>query len=126
MTLLEEIQAGGFDLQNRDDGAIAAALSVGRTKVASHIGGVGTVMNALGPEGGAALLDNLEAMAATVPAVKWAFVMINAGTLDFGLDSTRGMIAQLVPSPAKEALLAIAEVPDHVSAQQVAQALEGL
>lgn len=126
MTLLQEIQAGEFDLSNRDDGAIAAALSVGRKKVVKTLGGIGMVMETLGPANGAALLDSLEAMAATNSAVKWAFVLINRGELDFGSPATRAMIEQLVPPDAAAALKAIAEQPDTISAQQVAQALEGL
>ena len=126
MTLRDEILAGGFDLQNRDDGAIATALSAGRTKIATRLGGIGVVLETLGPVDGAALLDSLESMATTVPAVRWAFVLINRGELDFGSPATRAMIDQLVPSPAKEALLSLAEVPDSITPQQVAQALEGL
>ena len=61
MTILEEIQAGPFDLANRNDGEIAAALSIGRSKVITTLGGIGAVMEALGPIDGAALLDGLEA-----------------------------------------------------------------
>jgi hypothetical protein len=127
MTLLEEIQAlcTPEELASPNCHTIAAALNVGRVKSVSKVGGVGTIMDTLGAENGAALLDNLEVMAATVPAVKWAFVMINAGTLDFGLDSTRAMITALVPSPAKEALLAMSEVPDPVTWEQVQTALVG-
>lgn len=126
MTLLEEIQSGGFDLGSRDDGAIAAALSVGRTKIVPRLGGIGVVMETLGPVDGAALLDSLEAMVATNSAVKWAFVLINRGELDFGSSATRAMIDQLLPAPAAAALKSVAEVPDVITAQQVAQALEGL
>ena len=126
MTLRDEILAGGFDLQNRDDGAIATALSAGRTKIATRLGGIGVVLETLGPVDGAALLDSLESTATTVPAVRWAFVLINRGELDFGSPATRAMIDQLVSSSAKEALLSLAEVPDIITPQQVAQALEGL
>ena len=43
MSLRDEILAGGFDLANRDDGAIAAALSQGRTKVVSREVGDGAI-----------------------------------------------------------------------------------
>ena len=125
MTLLEEIQAKCSPelIASKEHGAIAEAVSAGRTKVVEHLGGIGTVLAHLGPTEGAALLDGLESMAATNSAVKWAFVMINAGTLDFGSPATRAMITQLVPSPAKEALLAVAEVPAPVSAFDVMCAL---
>lgn len=125
MTLLEEIMAGGFDLVHRDDGAIAQALSVGRTKVITKLGGVGLIMEALGPQIGAALLDQLETQAQTNSAVKWAFVLINRGELDFGSPATRTMIDQLVPEPSRSVLKNVAVVPDVVTPQQVAFALEG-
>jgi hypothetical protein len=125
MTLLEEIQSKCSPalLASRDHQAIADAVNVGRTKIASRIGGVGTIMDTLGADGGATLLDNLEAMSSASSAVKWGMRLILAGNLDFGLDSTRSMITALVPSPAKEALLAVAEVPDAVSEFDVRCAL---
>ena len=126
MTLLEEIQAGGFDLVNRDDGAIAAALSAGRTKIVPTLGGIGLVMEALGPIDGAALLDGLELQASSIPALKWAFTLINRGELDFGSPATRAMITMLIDEPVRTALLNVAQVADTITAQQVGQALEGL
>ena len=126
MTLLEEIQSGGFDLANRDDGAIAAALSAGRTKIVPTLGGIGLVMEALGPIDGAALLDGLELQASSIPALKWAFTLINRGELDFGSPATRAMITMLIDEPARTVLLNVAQVADTITAQQVGQALEGL
>ena len=114
--LYDDIQAIDPALvASRDYTAIASALNVGRVKVEPKLGGIGLVLETLGPVDGAALLDALEAQAATVPALKWAFTLINRGELDFGSNATRAMIASLIPSPAKEALLAVAEVPDPVS-----------
>ncbi len=95
--------------------AIADAFNVGRTKVVTKLGGIGTVLETLGPVDGAALLDQLEAMAATNSAVKWAFVLINRGELDFGSPATRAMIDQLLPADAGAALKAVAQVPDPVT-----------
>lgn len=127
MTLLEEIQSKCPPelIASRDYDSIAAAVNVGRTKVVTRLGGIGAVMEALGPVDGAALLDSLEGMVATVPAVKWAFILVNRGELDFGSPATRVMIDQLVPSPAKELLLTLAEVPDPVSAYRIATAMTG-
>ncbi len=120
MITLTDIQALPTELRaTQDEVAIAAALSVGRVKIAEYLGGIGTVMETLGPVDGAALLDSLESMAATNSAVKWAFVLINRGELDFGSTATRAMIDQLVPSPAKEVLLAVAEVPEPVDVMTV-------
>lgn len=127
MTLLEEIQSKCSPalIASRDYDAIAAAVNAGRTKVVPRLGGIGAVMETLGPVDGSALLDSLEGMIASVPAVKWAFILVNRGELDFGSPATRVMIDQLVPSPAKELLLAVAEVPDPVSAYRIATAMTG-
>lgn len=120
MSLLAEIQAkcDATTLASHDYASIAAAVNVGRTKVQTKLGGIGLVLETLGPIDGAALLDNLEAQSVSIPALKWAWVLINRGELDFGSAATRGMISQLVPSPAKDALLAVAEVPDPVTADE--------
>ena len=125
MTLLAEIQAkcGAELIASRDHDAIAAVVNVGRTKVVPTLGGIGTVLETLGPASGATLLDNLEAMSATNSAVKWAFVLINRGELDFGSLATRQMIDLLIPGTAGEALKAVAEIVDPVTAQQVSDAL---
>lgn len=128
-TLLEQIKALDPALAtSRDDAAIAAALSVGRVKVQQKLGGIGLVLETLGPENGATLLDNLQAMTATVPALKWAWYLIERGELDFGSPATRGMIDMLVsggamPAPIGAALKAVAEVPDPVSVHDVQVAL---
>ena len=125
MTLLEELQAkcSAQLLASRDHDAIAATVNVGRTKVQTTLGGIGTVLETLGPIDGAALLDSLEAMAATNSAVKWAFVLINRGELDFGSAATRAMIDMLVPGAAGDALKAVAEKPDPLSASRIANIL---
>jgi len=127
MTLLEEITAKCPELiAARDHQAIADAVNVGRTKITQRLGGIGVVMETLGPIDGAALLDNLESMSSTNSAVKWAFVLINRGELDFGSSATRAMIDLLVPGAIGDALKAVAEVPDTVTAQQVSDALGGI
>ncbi len=124
--MLAEIQAKCSPelLASRDYAAIANAVNVGRVKVIEHLGGIGTVLERLGPVDGAALLDQLEAMAATNSAVKWAFVLINRGELDFGSPATRAMIDQLLPPDAGAVLKAVAEVSDPVSAGDVEIAMK--
>lgn len=129
MTLLEQIQSLDPALvSSRDDAAIAAALSVGRVKVQPKIGGIGLVLETLGPDNGAELLDSLQVMSATIPALKWAWYLIERGELDFGSPATRGMIDVLVDNGAINesvgaALKAVAEVPDPVSVYDVQVAL---
>ena len=127
MTLLEEIQSkcSAELIASNDHQAIADAVNMGRTKIVQKLGGIGLVMETLGPTDGAALLDQLDALSATNSAVKWAFVLINRGELDFGSPATRAMIDVLVTSPAKEALLAVAVVDAHVTAARVANVLNG-
>lgn len=95
--------------------ALAFMLSQGRTRVVQRLGGVGLVMEALGPDVGAQVLDGLDALKATNSAVKWAWVLINRGELDFGSSATRAMITALLDEPVRSALLAIAEEPVQVS-----------
>lgn len=51
----------------------------------------------LGPSGGAAFLDKLEALAANVPAIKWAlkFLQTEAG-IDIGEPATQLMLTSLI------------------------------
>lgn len=127
MTLLAEIQTkcSAELIASRDHQAIADAVNVGRVKIAPRLGGIGLVLETLGPTDGAALLDALQAQTATIPALKWAWYLIERGELDFGSPATRAMIEALVPTPAKEALLAVAVQPDPVTGARVANALDG-
>ena len=121
MTLLQEIivKCSPEILATHDTQAITDAFNVGHTKVATKLGGIGLVLEALGPVDGAALLDGLQAMTTTVRALKWAWYLIERGELDFGSPATRGMIDTLVTQgaiaePLGSALKATAEVPDPI------------
>ena len=121
MTLLQEIivKCSPEILATHDTQAITDAFNVGHTKVATKLGGIGLVLETLGPDNGAALLDGLQAMTTTVPALKWAWYLIERGELDFGSPATRGMIDTLVAQgaiaePLGTALKAAAEVPDPI------------
>ena len=123
--LYDDIQALDPALvASRDYQAIADALNAGRVKITSKLGGIGLVLETLGPTDGAALLDALEAQAATVPALKWAWVLVNRGELDFGSPATRAMIDALIPEPARTLLKAVAEEPDPVTAAAVEVAVK--
>ena len=108
----EEVAAGDYHF-------IAAKLNVGRVRTIKKEGGIGFIMSTLGPVAGAAVLDALEAASGVNSAVKWALVMIKAGTLDFGDNGTRMMIDSLAGTvltvEQATALKAAAEVPDTVS-----------
>lgn len=119
-------------LPARRDDLITQVLNEGRhpsrIKVQKTLGGIGTVLEVLGPEAGAAVLDGLEALKAANPAVKWAWFLIERGELDFGSPATRGMIDQLVeagalPAAAGSALKAVAEHYSPLTVNEVSDAL---
>lgn len=91
--------------------------------------GIGTVLDALGPTDGAAVLDALYTLAASARPIHYALMLLERGELDVGLASTRAQIAALVGGPITAdqaaALLALAESPEPVSAAQVSVALRG-
>lgn len=133
MTLLEEIQAKCSPelVKSGQHGEIAELISRGRTRVDTRLGGIGVVMETLGPESGPALLDALEQLKVTNSAVKWGWYLIERGELDFGSPVTRGMIdmleaEQVISAEAAAALRNIAVVPDPVSVQAVVAAMEGM
>ena len=125
---LAEIQTkcgtANHPLTPRNDPAVADIVNANRTTVVTRLGGIGAVMEALGPTAGAALLDSLTVLSASNSAVKWAMVLLNNATLDFGLSSTRTMIQQVVTDvPTQTALLNIASVPDLVSVNDISNVL---
>lgn len=102
-----------------DTTALAASLSQGRTQTVSAFVGVGRVMDCLGPTEGAAVLDALDGLRAVSSPVKWAWLLLERGELDVGLQSVRSQIDALTPAvftPAQAAAIkALAERPEIVS-----------
>jgi hypothetical protein len=126
-TLRDEIIAGGFDLQHRDDGAIAAALSAGRKKLVVTEIGLGSILNTIGFDAGNALLDALYAR----PEFRYVTPLIEQGRLDISSVLARSSLDALaqggvIAQQSADALKALAEVDNPVGAQDVARALEGL
>lgn len=126
--------AARSDLANalaaRDDAGIASALSAGRTRLRRTQIGPGTILAALGPTTGAALLDTLTAMAADpqYSAVKWALRVVDRGEFDLGIAAARAQVATLaaagvMSAASRDALLALGEEPDPVSVADVSAAL---
>lgn len=143
MSLRDEILAGGFNLANRDDGAIAAALSQGRTKVVSREVGDGAIALALGTQAGPLFLYKLKKLAATVlpdnatdaqiipvAVAQQAVESLAKVGFDVGNPDVRSGLSMfegtLLTSEQIEAIKALAVVPDVITAQDVAKALEGL
>ena len=102
-----------------DTTALAAALSQGRTQTVSTLVGVGRVMDCLGPTEGAAVLDALDGLRAVSSPVKWAWLLLERGELDVGLQSVCSQIDALTPAvftgAQAAAIKALAERPEPVS-----------
>lgn len=143
MSLRDEILAGGFDLANRDDGAIASALSQGRTKVVSREVGDGAIALALGTQAGPLFLYKLKKLAATalpddateeqiipVAQAQQAVESLAKVGFDVGDPDVRSGLSlfegTLLTSAQIEAIKALAVVQDVITAQDVAKALEGI
>lgn len=133
MTLLDEIKAKCSPelLASREHGAIAEAVSQGRTAVVSRLGGIGAVIETLGVVDGPAVLDALDSLRASNPAVRWGWVLLERSELDFGSQVTRQLIDSLAACGAMTAeqadkLKALAVVPAPVGVQEVVAAMEGL
>lgn len=119
-----------------DHGAIAAALSVGRTKVASRLISERGILAEFGdPVAADAMLTKLETFAASAhplaSVVKRAlkFLAMPDG-IDIGLPTTRALLDQLalagvITTAEAETVKGLAVVPDPVSTQDVTKALEG-
>lgn len=133
MTLKDEILSRpdcAEALAIRDCGALATILSVGRTKTVDKFIGYGTVLEALGAEGGAAFLDGLTALATTSSPVKWALKLLDRGELNIGAATTQTQLdalatAGVIPQAVADVLKGLAIVPDAISPQAVQTALEG-
>ena len=125
MTLLDEINALDAALvASRDTQAIADALSVGRVQVVPRQIGFGAVLDTLGDDAGAAMLDTLDSLRPIVPKLKYVWVLLDKGELDVGMSSVRagldGLAAQGVITEAQAvALKALAEVPAAITEFEV-------
>ena len=130
MTLLDEIKSKCSPelLASRDSTSIAAAVNVGRTRIAPRLGGIGAVMETLGAVDGPLVLDALDSLQATLPAVRWGWVLLERGELDFGSTVTRQMIDGLVMGGVMTeaqglSIKSLAEQADPVSEFDVRQAI---
>jgi len=125
-TLRDEILARGFDLKNRDDGAIAEALSVGRTRLEPTEIGIGGILDTLGVATGNALLDAIY----TAPDFRYVKPLLERGTLRLDSPLVLATLDSLVPSvltqAQADALKGLAIKPDVITAQDVSRALEGM
>lgn len=127
MSLRDDILAAGFDLTplNRNDGTIAAALSVGRTRIIKTEIGKGSIISCLGLEVANDFLDAVDSL----PDFRHAKYLLLTDKLDIGNTLTRSIVDSLVPglltSEQAEALKALAEISDPIASHEVTKALEG-
>ena len=114
--------------QSKTPGEIAELLNAPQVVLVERMIGVGTVMDALGPADGAALLASFEAQVATDPVVKYGWFLLERERLDVGLASTRAMLDALLPAEAAAVLKGLAEqtVSANVTVQQIIDAMEGM
>ena len=122
----EAILTNGW--QGLPPGDIAALLNEPQVVLVERMIGIGTVMDALGPADGAALLASFEAQVTTDPVVKYGWFLLERERLDVGLASTRTMLDALLPVEAATVLKGLAEqtVKAGVTWEQVRDALEGI
>ena len=126
MTLLAEITAkcSLALIASRDFDAIAAAVSIDRTKPSTREIGNGTILEVLGLETGNALLDVIN----TAPDFRHVKPLVEQGRLTVGSPLVQATVQALVPmgvltQPQADALCALGFDPDPVTALQVNQAL---
>lgn len=116
-----------LDPDNRNDTAIAAILSVGRTRPVPTEIGIGTVLAKLGA-GGGAFLDALEQIGQQDANVKWSMVLIRDGRFRIDMTESRAAmqaLANQVPDLAAgiAALLTLGTEPDPYPLIDVSRAL---
>lgn len=120
----------GYEVRAKDQAVADVINGLGvAVQITSRPIGLGTVLDALGPTEGAAVLDTLYAMATTVRPVYYALKLLEQGGLDVGMTSTRAQIDALVGSAftAEQAAVikTLAESPEIITAAQVSVALRG-
>ena len=123
MITLDEINATGLPLD--DHGAIAAALSVGRTKLVTTAIGKGTILATLGRDAGNAFLDVID----NHPDFRHIKDIVAASVFDMSLQVSQDGVQEMVPAvltqEQADALKALAVVPDTVTVQEVAAVVNG-
>ena len=116
--------------QSRDDAGLADSLSVGRTRTAPTLIGVGQVMTALGPVAGAAVLDALDAVRSSNRPLWWAWSLLEQGALDVGNSATQAQInalsgAGLMTQAQADTMIALSHQPDPITVDAVSNILNG-
>ena len=123
--LYDDIQALDAALvASRDYQAIADALSVGRTKPQATSIGKGTIIGVLGMAVGNAFLDVIDNVADyrhIKDVIKNESFDVSLEASKFGIDA---MVPAVITQEQADALKALGEVPDPVTAAQVEVAMK--
>jgi hypothetical protein len=103
------------DVLNAPDITLPAVVSWERTAL-----GIGSIMDALGPQDGAALLDKVQALASTNAVLRWGFRALESSGLDLSFSSTRAQFdaltaAGLMTAFQRDALFALSKRERHPS-----------
>lgn len=120
MITLAEIQASGLPLD--DHGAIAAALSEGRTELVKTEIGKLTILGTIGMTAGNTLLDVID----TNPDFRHVRYPLANGWLDIADPTVRAMIDALCSVEDAKKLKDLAVRPVVITSQEVTKALEGM
>lgn len=109
-------------------GEIAELLNAPKTVLSACCIGEGTLMDVLGAQEGANLLDAMDELAKTNNIVKRGMKLLYEAKLDLSLTSTRHMLDALLPAEAASALKGLAEqtVTAGVTVQAVIDSMEGI
>ena len=115
-------------VQIRNDVAIAALLSAGRTKHGPTQIGEGTVVAVLGDPRGGMFLDAVVELGARDRTVHWGLAPVRRGALDLSIPAARASLATLKEKLAEYAgdvdkLLACGVVADPIHFNTVSDAL---
>lgn len=130
------------EVANAGDQAIADILNVGRKKIVSREVGDGVISIALGMPAGPVFLYQLETLAGTLPAVdatpeqiatfcvaRQAWRSVSKAAFDVGSPSVRAgvqmFVGVLLTQAQADAILALAEVPDALTAADISRAVRG-
>lgn len=129
MTLRDEILAkcSLALIASRDEAAIAAVISVGRTRPSTREIGDGAILETLGVVAANAFLDVIN----TASDYRYVKRLVQDGTLHIGKPLVQASVQAMVldgvlTQVQADALCALGVEPDPVTAHEVAQALEGM
>jgi hypothetical protein len=114
--------------QLKTAGEIAELLNAPKVVLTTCVIGEGTLMDVVGAQAGADVLDAMDELAKTNNVIRRGMKLLYEAKLDLALASTRMMIDAVLPVDEASALKGLAEqtVTAGVTQQQVIDAMEGI